>query len=133
MPIIYNPYYTYIEIRTPMAIWYVDICVISVGAEEVRSNSTPAKTTGYVAALADDADSGFSSAAISRVTNQTDESSNVTTNVGMMVFEDFIYFKFNDSYVVTNIKVLKILTRVLYFRNMSGSIYWFIWCSQGLI
>ena len=111
-----------------MAIWYVDICVISVGAEEVRSNSTPAKTTGYVAALADDADSG-----LSRVTNQTDESSNVTTNVGMMVFEDFIYFKFNDSYVVTNIKVLKILTRVLYFRNMSGSIYCFIWCTQGLI
>ena len=117
----------------PMAIWYVDICVISVGAGEVRSNSTPAKTIGYVAALADDADSGFSNATVSRVTNQTDESSNVTTNVGMMVFEDFIYFKFNDSYVVTNIKVLKILTRVLYFRNMSGSIYWFIWCSQGLI
>ena len=78
---------------------------MSVGAADGRSNRTPAKTTGYVAGLADDSDSGFSNATISRDINQTNESNNATTNVGMMVFEDFIYFKFNDSYVVTNIKV----------------------------
>lgn len=78
---------------------------MSVGAVEGRSNRTSATTTGYVAGLADFADSGFSNATISRDINQTDESNNATINVEMMVFEDFIYFKFNDSYVVTNIKV----------------------------